>query len=239
MFQVAIAFRKLSRPRRSACEEVVTIRWRMVLLLAFVLIWGVPNTYAQRIEVAPFFGSRFGGTIDLTHQSNPNADFMKIKSSINYGILTDISFLRHFQGEFTWSRQPTSLTVHNPNNGTYTFLSKMNLDMYQIGLAYQFRKPEAKVRPFIVLGLGFSHYGIPAINGRQPFAGSLGGGVKYYFTRNFGIRMEGRWLTTDTTYKGMQTCTVITYFAYNSYTCPANYSTHQEQVNMGLIFRFK
>jgi len=213
-----------------------TMSCRKTLPLALFLLWGIPNAYAQRIEVTPFFGGRFGGTIDLTQQNNPNADFMKIKSSTNYGVLADISFLGHFQGEFMWSRQPTSLTVHNPNDGTYTYLSKMNLDMYQFGLTYQFRKPDAKVRPFILLGAGFSHFGVPAINGHQPFAGSLGGGVKYYFTRNFGIRMEGRLLTTETTYKGMEIC----YYPYNfGYPCSVNYSTHQGQVNMGLIFRFK
>ena len=208
-----------------------------VLLLTLFLLSGVPEAYAQRFEVAPFFGGRVGGRIDLTQQGNPNADFMKIRSSSNYGVFADVSFLRHFQGEFMWSRQPTSLTVHNPNNGTYTFLSKMNLDMYQFGLTYQFRDPETKVRPFIVFGIGFSQYGIPAINGQQPFAGSLGAGVKYYFTRNFGIRMESRWLTTETTYKGIETCTYGMYSI--SYPCPANNRTHQGQANIGLIFRFK
>jgi hypothetical protein len=39
--------------------------WCKALLLALFLLWGIPNAYAQRIEVTPFFGSRFGGTINL------------------------------------------------------------------------------------------------------------------------------------------------------------------------------
>ena len=211
--------------------------WRRGLPLSLLLFLGIPNAHAQRFEVTPFFGARFGGTINLAQQNNPNADFMKIRSSSNYGVMADVSFFRHWQGEFIWSRQPTSLSVHNPNDGTFTYVSKLNLDTYQFGLTYQFRKPEAKLRPFLVFGVGFPHYSVPVINGTVPFAGSLGGGVKYYFTRNFGIRFETRWLNSETTYKGMDLCT------YNLYAppepCPVNYSTHQGQVNLGLILRFK
>ena len=211
--------------------------WRRTLLLAIFLFWGIPNAYAQRFEVTPFLGGRTGGTIDLTQQNNPNVDFMKIRSSLNYGILADVSFLSHFQGEFMWSRQPTSLTAHNPNDGTFTYISKMNLDTYQFGLTYQFGKPEAKLRPFLVFGAGFPHFDVAAINGKVPFAGTVGGGVKYYFTRNIGIRVEGRALTTETTYKDTEICSYGLY--YIPEPCPVNNTTHQGQFNVGLILRFK
>ncbi len=59
-----------------------------------------------------------------------------------------------------WNRQPTSLSSHNPNDGIYTFLSNMNLDMYQFDVLFQFKSAESKFRPFVARGLGFSHFGI-------------------------------------------------------------------------------
>ena len=149
MFQIPNVVHKLSRMGRSTCEEGGAIRWRIAPLLAFFLLGGVTNTYAYReFEVNPFFGARYGGRIDLNQQGNPSADYLKIKNGENYGVLTDITIWRNLQGEFIWNRQPTSLTTHNPVDGTYTFLSKMKLDSYLFGVTYQFRESEKKVRPF-------------------------------------------------------------------------------------------
>jgi sterol desaturase/sphingolipid hydroxylase (fatty acid hydroxylase superfamily)/opacity protein-like surface antigen len=223
----------------SAKKKGETMRWPMAVVIALLSLGGVPGVHAQRIEVTPFFGARMGGTVNLAQQNNPDADFLKIRSSSNYGLIADVSFLRHFQGEFMWSRQPTSLTAHNPNDGTFAYLSKLNLDTYQFGITYQFRKPEAKLRPFIVLGAGFPHYGVPDINGKRPFSGSLGGGVKYYFTRNVGIRLETRWMQNETTFNRMGTCVSFTDYGGGTYTCALNNSANQAQANVGLIFRFR
>jgi pilus assembly protein CpaF len=39
----------------------------------------------------------------------------------------------------------------------------MNLDMYQADILYQFKSPDSKFRPFIVGGLGLSHFGLPPV----------------------------------------------------------------------------
>ena len=242
MFQVPVVTRMLSRLCRSAWRKGSNIRWRMVPMLAFFLIWGAPNTYAHtEFEVDPFFGARYGAKIDLTQQGNPNADYLKIKSSENYGVLTDVTVWRNLQGEFIWNRQPTSLTTHNPTDGTYTFLSKMRLDSYLFGVTYQFRESERKVRPFAGVLFGFSHYGVPPING-QPvlnftnrYAFNMAGGVKYFLNRNFGIRMEARWAPSDSTYKETDICYSYGYGA----PCKQYNSARQWQANIGLIFRLK
>lgn len=242
MFQLLIAARKQSRLGRSARKEGGAILWRMVLLFSFLLLWEVPNTYAQRsIEVDPFFGARYGSRITLAQPATPTADYLKIKSSENYGVVTDISIWRNLQGEFIWNRQPTSLTTHNPVNGTYTFLSKMSLNSYLFGVAYQFRESKKKLRPFAGVGFGFAHYGVPPIAGQQVlnftnrYAFNMVGGVKYFFTRNFGIRTEVRWSPSDTTYKETDIC----YSLGGDVPCKKYNSAHQWQANIGLIFRLK
>jgi hypothetical protein len=242
MSQVPIIARMLSRLYRSAWRKGSTIRWRMVPLLAFLLICGASNAHANRdFEVDPFFGARYGGKIDVTPLGNPNADFLKIKSSENYGVVSDVTIWRNLQGEFIWNRQPTSLTTHNPNDGTYTFLSKMRLDSYLFGVAYQFRESEKKVQPFAGLLFGFSHYGVPPVNGQPAlnftnrYAFNMAGGVKYFFTRNFGMRMEARWAPSETTFKETDIC----YSFGISAPCNQYNRARQWQANVGLIFRLK
>ena len=72
----------------------------------------------------------------------------------------------------------------------------MNFDMYQFDVLYQFLSPEPKFRPFVVGGLGFSHYGLQPINGQNVldfnnrFAYNIGGGVKYFFNPHWGARLR-------------------------------------------------
>jgi len=86
---------------------------------------------------------------------------------MDYGIMGNVTFWQNFQGEFMWNRQPTSLSSHNPNDNTYSFVSNMNFDMYQFDVLYQFLSPGRKLRPFVVGGLGFFPYGVQPINGQS------------------------------------------------------------------------
>ena len=211
------------------------------LLLVVLFACGVLSAHAQReYEVTPFFGSRFGGNIDVSQSGNPNVDFLKIKSSENYGLMAGITFWGSFQAEFMWNRQPTSLTAHNPNDNTYSYLTNMNLDLYQGDILYEFLGHDSKFRPFIVGGLGLAHYGVPPVNGQDilgfgnRFAFNLGGGVKYYFNDHFGIRTELRWSPSSTT-QGLGS------YCDPYYGCsPTSVTNRAEQgeANIGLIFRF-
>lgn len=218
------------------------MRWRKIVLIAVVSLCGVLSAHAQKeYEVTPFFGARVGGNIDESAVGNPNVDFLKIKNSENYGIMAGVTFWGHFEGEFMWNRQPTSLSSHNPNDDTFTFLSNMNLDMYQGDILYQFRSSDSKFRPFIVGGLGLSHFGVPPVSGQSVlgfsnrFSYNLGGGVKYFFTPHVGLRLEARWSPTDTTQGQGQFCDEFG----NCFPTAITNKAEQGQANIGLIFRFK
>jgi len=215
---------------------------RKALFLSSFLVCTASGIDAQReYEVTPFFGTRFGGNIDLSQQGNPDVDFLKIKNSENFGAMVGVTFWQNFEGEFMWNRQPTSLSSHNPNDGAYSFLSNMNLDMYQFDILYEFNSPESKFGPFVVGGLGFSHFGVDPANGQQVlgfsnrFSYNLGGGVKYFFSRHFGIRAEARWSPSHTT----QGETVFCDPFFGCAPAVVANKAEQGQANVGVIFRFK
>lgn len=214
--------------------------WKALSFGLFLLCAASVVQAQRQFEITPFAGSRFGGNIDVSQEGNPNVDFLKIKSSVDYGIMAGVTFWQNFEGEFMWNRQPTSLTAHNPTNDVYTYVSSMNFDMYQFDVLYHFRSPDSKLRPFVVAGLGFSHYGVPSVNGQSVlgfdnrFAYNLGGGVKYFFNPHWGLRAEIRWSPSHTTSGESVYCDPVFGCAPTS---SAN-KAEQGQVNAGIIFRF-
>jgi len=218
-------------------------KWSVALLvLLFVLPASAVKAQdeGRQFEITPFIGSRFGGSIDESQQGNPSVDFLKIKSSLDYGVMAGVTFWSNFEGEFMWNRQPTTLSSHNPTDDTYTFVSNMNLDMYQFDVLYQFHLPRTKIEPFAVAGLGFSHFGVPPVNGESVlgfsnrFAFNLGGGAKYFFNRHWGVRAEVRWSPSHTTTGEGEYCDPL--FGCGP-TTVAN-KAEQGQANIGIIYRF-
>jgi opacity protein-like surface antigen len=203
------------------------------IYLALLLLFAVFPAQAQysdhnSIELTPFGGSRFGGSIDFS-----NGDFLNIKSSWDYGAMADVDLVPHLQGEFMWNRQPTQLTVPSP--GGSTPVTNATLDMFQWSLlVYPFPRG-AKFIPYFVGGAGFDHFDtrgfLPGFDNK--FAYNIGIGVKYFFLPHVGIRLEGRYSPTHTTSSAAVFC--------NPFFCQtgtiANFA-EQGQANLGIIFRF-
>lgn len=217
--------------------------WK-TLLFVLAFLWSASAVWAQdevrQYEITPFIGSRFGGNIDLSQQGNPNVDFLKIKSSLDYGVMAGVTFWSNFEGEFMWNRQPTTLTSHNPTDGTYAYVSNMNLDMYQFDVLYQFHLHRTKFQPFAVAGLGFSHFGVPPVSGQSVlgfsnrFSFNMGGGVKYFFNPHWGVRAELRWSPSDTTTGQGVYCDPF----YGCGPTTVTNKAEQGQANIGIIYRF-
>jgi opacity protein-like surface antigen len=179
----------------------VTMSLRRVCFFATLyLLCGATSLSAQyresehvHFEISPFGGSRFGGVVQLN--PNPsNIDYFTIKSSWDYGVLGDVSLLPTLQAEFMWNRQPTELGAHNFFTGTTSQAGNATLDMYQFGFLYEFAPPHARLKPFVVGGLGFTHFATNEIlNFDNRFSYNFGVGVKYFFTRNLGLRLEARY----------------------------------------------
>jgi opacity protein-like surface antigen len=209
--------------------------WRRMLFLVFLFVCAVPSARAQRTyEVTPFVGTRFGGKIDV---ATSTVDHINIKSGIEYGAIGDVSIWPNFDFEFIWNRQPTTLSAHSSVDGSITPLTNANLDMYQFGMSYAFRSPEAKLKPFFATGLGFTHFGqdrqVLAFTDR--FSYNVGGGVKYFFDRHVGLRLETRYSPSHTTSRNAIVCNP--FFGFCSQATVAN-KAQQGQANLGLIFRF-
>jgi len=217
---------------------------RKILVFVFVLTCGASCALAQesitqKIELTPFAGTRFGGKITVNDPSNPTIDYLAIKSSIDYGAFFDYTIWDNFQAEVMWVRQPSALSAHDFTNNTLTQLTTSDLDSFTFGAAYSFKPVDAKLKPYIAGGLGFTNF-TNTDNPNNVFLGfnnrfsyNIGGGIKYYFSKYAGLRFDLRYAPTRTLPQNVQQC------GFNG--CFQGVQTghaNQGEANLGLILRF-
>lgn len=206
----------------------------MLFLCSFLV---VPAAHAQHeFEITPFGGTKFGGNIQLPQGSSNSVDYLPITSSVDYGVEGDYSIWPNFQAEFQWDHQPTNVNEHLIATNSQAFLTSADIDMFQWDVAYNFKSPDAKLKPFFAVGLGFTHWRpssvLPLSN---TFSYNLGGGIKYFFTDHVGLRVDVRWSPSRTT---TQDETYIDPF-FGPETVPVSSHAQQGQANVGVIFRFR
>jgi opacity protein-like surface antigen len=201
--------------------------------------WSSSGGYAggfwnRGVEITPFGGTRFGGVIDVNSSSPSNVDYLTIRSGWDYGAMLDVDLFPHGQAEFMWNQQPTVISEHFFGDGQ-SRLSEASLSTYQWSFLFSFLQPGAKFQPYAVAGLGFTSYHTNGvIDLGNEFAYNVGGGVKYFFTPHFGLRLEARYSPSRTTQGYGQYCDPF----YGCYTAVVNNYAHQGQANLGVIFRF-
>ena len=119
--------------------------------------------------------------------------------SFTFGVLptenTEVGFL--------WGRQMSELEAKGTATRT---VDTMAVDNYHAYFAYNFGTFDVPVRPYVLFGLGATHYngvGFTTATGEQrdipgqtKFSTTLGAGVKVYPSPNVGVRFGARWTPT-------------------------------------------
>lgn len=221
---------------------------RKLLVLVFILSCGATcamaqDTYADKFEVTPFGGSKFGGKINVAgYDENANVSNLYIKSSIDYGVIADYSIWDSFAVEFMMVRQPTTYSEQNYATipPTTTPIINGTLATYTFGGAYTFRT-SSNIRPFVAGGVGWTNFGNIDSDPGELYVGfnnkvafNLGGGVKYYFSKYLGLRFDLRWMASHTTPNESETCSAYGYCG----TYSGSYKANQGEANLGLILHF-
>jgi outer membrane protein W len=118
--------------------------------------------------------------------------------SLNIGYLTS----PNTEIGFLFSQQKSTLAATGSREREIGDISVNNYHGY---IAYNFGEPESKIRPYIMGGLGATHYGsVPftvggisgETSGDSQFSGTFGLGVKMYPSEKVGLRLGARWTPT-------------------------------------------
>jgi hypothetical protein len=178
----------------------MTVGRGLALVMAAALV--APPVAAQVIlEVQPFIGYRFGGNLHPGGNAPdlPSLDFRNSRSE-GISVALDTTEGRGLVGlEFMWNRQPTRAV---PAAGGSPV--PLCIDQYLIHATAGAARGEKLRRPLPFGFFGGAATRIPPFDMR--YAYSFGGGIRYFFTRRFGLRIQGRF-TPIHLYDGPETYT--------------------------------
>jgi hypothetical protein len=170
-------------------------------LLISVLLPMIPTAAAAQtgFELTPTAGYRFKGDFNANSNfptGNNHLDVQIDQGGI-YGLTFDIPIGPSWRLELLANRQNTSFTVDEGLFDPEVNLGDVTIDYYQIGFLYQWGL--GQVNPYIAGAAGIARLDpdFPEVQAEDRFSGSLAGGAKIYFSRNIGLRLEGRGYWTD------------------------------------------
>jgi len=208
-------------------------------LFGFFLLAAVSTRAQGKFEVSPFAGYETSGSYPVSLSSsgtivNP-IDRLRANEATSYGTFLDYNLSENFQAEFMWDRNNTSYSARIAGTTSYFKAYNSDIDQFQFGAAYTFLDSSHRFRPYVAMSVGFTHDSNSGGNpNRTEFGYSLGGGVKYYLGRHFGLRGDMRYMPTYGSSSYGVYCDPFG-FCYN--TKVANFLNRGNFVG-GLIFKF-
>jgi opacity protein-like surface antigen len=168
-------------------EGLMTRRWIVVLVLV-VALTAASEVEAQKVELTPHIGYKFGGGL-TDYFTATEYDF---SDSESYGLTLNytIGLMGDTQLDLSWSRQDTDVESFNFNERE-TF--DVTIDYWQVGGLKQWNEDEP-TRPFVIGSLGAAHFSPESaeLSSATRFAFALGGGVKLLPSDHIGIRLQGK-----------------------------------------------
>jgi len=156
----------------------------LALLLSLPLVPAAATAQPNRFEITPTAGYRLDGTVSSTDRFGDSfRTDLRFDGSGTYGVTVDIPLAYSLQLELLASLDGGSFAPKQR-------LGDADLDFYQIGLLYQWGR--GQVNPYFAGSLGVARLQPKFAASEDRFAGTLAGGVKIFFTRNVGVRLEVR-----------------------------------------------
>jgi opacity protein-like surface antigen len=182
------------------------MRKAIVLVVAALLLSAGPAMAQGKIEVSGLFGWTFSDGVTGDSVTAPDGNrysAVDLKDAFNWGLWFGVMASDNFEVGFMFNQQQSALRLEGTANRE---LGDMNINTYHGYFAYNFGDADAKVRPYILGGIGATNYG--AVNytdaaghpgstsGETQFSTTWGGGVKFYPSQHVGLRVGIRWTPT-------------------------------------------
>lgn len=160
-------------------------------------VFSLPMFGQANFEVQPFIGGMYGGTFNVSSSTESATGIEKIalQSSISTGITAGINLGDIFGAEFLWNYQPTTAVGKLKGGGEFAEKYSVNSNQYHGNMLFYFKPADSKWRPYALVGFGATN----ASGNNESvtkFSYGLGGGVKYYFTERYGVRLQARYAPT-------------------------------------------
>ena len=183
----------------------------LVLLVAGALAMAAPLSAQDRTgtwEITPFGGGYFGGTLHAGSNALYTTD-VSLGTAPTYGVRLGYNLNRWFGLEFNWSQAKPD--INGPSGdllfGPTVKLGEMTNNVFELNA--NFNLARGRVIPYFSGGLGAMTFAarVPGETTSTDvrFVGNIGGGVKFFVTPKFAIRVDGRYRSSyisDSEYYG-------------------------------------
>ena len=150
-------------------------------------LWGKKYTM-PKFEITPFTGYMLGGYLNV-YQGQ-----ISINDNQNYGLsfVYTVPFGNGIQVEAFWLRQQSSMNLQELGDFEKKKLFDLDTHYMQIGGIYGVRKKNWMPFGSMSFGLILLHPQSVLYSDEWQFSFTIGGGLKYYMTRNLGLRLQAR-----------------------------------------------
>jgi hypothetical protein len=165
------------------------VKTRTILTVLSLLVVCASRLHAQRLEISPFYGYRFGGEVQnpLTGQS------YGFRDSEAYGLFLDIAPRPDWPSklELLWSRQDSSMDLQG-----LAGLGRVNLTIDQIQIGGSVERGGPRLRQYASLLVGATYYSAEGYGSDVRFSLGLAAGLKYFLAHNLALRADLRGFCT-------------------------------------------
>ena len=157
-------------------------------MLSFLHLFHLRQYKRQKFELTPFAGYQ------LTSNLQTFSGELKIHNSFNYGAALDIRLSNDLLIELLYIRTETEVGLKKEFYQTVEKLFDMSVKYLQSGV--QVETESGNFRPFAAFTIGATYFNPQDNNykGDWEFSFTAGGGIKYYFSNNIGVRAQWRFL---------------------------------------------
>ncbi len=163
-----------------------------IIFASILFIFTASSTSAQlkrqQFEITPFAGYLFTSNLQTLDGE------LKIDNSFDYGAALDIRISDDLLIELLYSRMDTEVGLRKEYYNTTDYLFDMSVEYFQGGV--QVETETGQFRPFAAFTIGATYFNPKDYSYQSDwkFSFTAGGGIKYYFTDNLGIRLQWRFL---------------------------------------------
>ena len=171
---------------------------RKTILMAGVVALAAATAQAQdpRVELSGTAGWTFSDGVNVG-SIDDSPITVGPKDAFSWGARLGFNLTPNVELGFLFASQATDLEA----SGIVNLSVPQSIYNYHGYLAYNFGDPDAAVRPYVLGGLGATQFGsldtaVGEIGGETQFSSTWAAGLKLFPSRNFGIRLEGRWTPT-------------------------------------------
>jgi hypothetical protein len=173
------------------------LRWLGFILIGILYSGGLASqsTTADsdqskplRFDLTPLVGYRTSMLFPTGHPPSPH---LVLGAKPSYGVAVGVRVDEEDVIEFRWARQDTHVHVDDVPSSN----EKVVLDQFHGDFTHEYILEGPRwARPFVMGSAGATRVAGGANNHFTRFSFGLGGGVKVFFTRHLGLRMQGEWL---------------------------------------------